>query len=84
MTELVVIEVDVLRELIRDVVRDEQGEAPQANEWVGTAAAANILGCHAKTAARMARRGEIPATRLGSHWRFRRADLDAYLAGGRT
>ncbi len=84
MTELVVMEVDVLRELIREVVRDEQGEALQANEWVGTTAAANIVGCHAKSVARMARRGELPATRLGNQWRFRRADLDAHLAGGRT
>jgi excisionase family DNA binding protein len=84
MTELVVIEVDVLRKLIREAVRDEQGETPPANEWVGTAAAANILGCHAKTLARMARRAEFPATRLGNQWRFRRADLDEYLAGGRT
>ncbi len=84
MTELVVIEIDVLRELIREVVRDEHCETRPASEWVGTAAAARILQCHAKTVARMARRGEIPATRLGNQWRFRRADLDACLAGGIT
>jgi excisionase family DNA binding protein len=84
MTALVVIEVDLLRELLREVVRDEQGATLPANEWVRTAAAANILGRHPKTVARMARRGEIPATRLGNQWRFRRADLDAHLAGART
>lgn len=84
MTELVVIEIDVLRELIREVVRDEHWETRPGSEWVGTADAADILGYHPKTVAGMARRDEIPATRLGSQWRFRRADLDAHLAGGRT
>ena len=82
MTELVVIEVGALRELIREVVRDENGETRPTSEWVGTAAAARILQCHAKTVARMARRGEIAATRLGNQWRFRTVDLDAHVAGG--
>jgi excisionase family DNA binding protein len=38
------------------------------------------LGVHEKTAIRMAREGELPALRIGKHWRFRRSDLEAWAA----
>jgi excisionase family DNA binding protein len=37
--------------------------------------AATYLGIHEKTAIKMARLGQLPALRLGKHWRFRRTDL---------
>jgi excisionase family DNA binding protein len=40
--------------------------------------AGNFLGIHAKTAIKMARVGQLPALRLGKHWRFRRIDLVAW------
>jgi excisionase family DNA binding protein len=36
------------------------------------------LRIHPKTAIRMAREGELPALRIGKHWRFRRIDLEAW------
>jgi len=36
------------------------------------------LGIHEKTVIKMARLGQLPALRLGKHWRFRRADLVAW------
>jgi len=42
--------------------------------------AAAYLRVHPKTAIRLARERRIPAIRLGKHWRFRRADLDAFGA----
>ncbi len=40
--------------------------------------AATYLRVHAKTVIRIARIGQLPALRLGKHWRFRRADLVAW------
>lgn len=41
---------------------------------------ASYLGIHEKTAIRMARIGQLPAIRLGKHWRFRAADLTSWVA----
>lgn len=40
--------------------------------------AATFLGIHEKTVIRLARQKAIPALRLGKHWRFRAADLEAW------
>jgi excisionase family DNA binding protein len=42
--------------------------------------AAALLGVHPKTLVRMARSGEVPALRIGKHWRFRASLLNAYIA----
>ncbi|MBW4026194.1 helix-turn-helix domain-containing protein [Acidipila rosea] len=39
---------------------------------------ATYLGLHEKTVIKMARLHQLPALRLGKHWRFRRADLVAW------
>lgn len=44
------------------------------------AEAAQFLGgLHPKTVQRMARRGELPAYRIGRYWRFRASELDQWL-----
>ena len=44
------------------------------------AEAARFLGgLHPKTVQRMARRGELPAYRLGRFWRYRISELDRWL-----
>ena len=45
--------------------------------WTPTDAG-TYLGVHPKTVVKMARLGQLPALRLGKHWRFRRADLVAW------
>jgi excisionase family DNA binding protein len=42
------------------------------------AQAGTWLGVHEKTAISMARGGELPALRIGKHWRFRRTDLESW------
>jgi excisionase family DNA binding protein len=37
-----------------------------------------------RTMYRLIRNGEIPAIRIGRQWRFRRADLDAWVARQRA
>ena len=42
-------------------------------------AAQFLGGLHAKSVQRMARRGEIPAYRIGKYWRYRARELSACL-----
>lgn len=42
-------------------------------------AAQFLGGLHPKTVQRLARRGEIPAYRIGRYWRFRASELSAWL-----
>jgi len=46
--------------------------------------AAGFLRCSPDTVRRKARAGELPASKIGRVWRFRRADLDEWLAEGGT
>lgn len=41
---------------------------------------AEILGIHPKVVERLAKRGEIPAFKLGRYWRYRAYELDAWIA----
>ena len=36
-------------------------------------------GLHPKTVQRMARRGDLPAYRVGRYWRYRASELDQWL-----
>ena len=42
--------------------------------------AADLLGIHWKTLEIQARRGAIPATKIGNRWRFRTSVLDKWFA----
>ena len=44
-------------------------------------AAAFLGGLQPKTIQRMARRGELPAFRIGRYYRYRASELDAWLRG---
>jgi excisionase family DNA binding protein len=43
--------------------------------------AAEFLRCHPRTLQKMAIRGEIPAKKVGSLWRFSRQRLQAWMQG---
>jgi excisionase family DNA binding protein len=43
-------------------------------------AAKYLGGLHPKTVQRMARRGQLPAYRIGRYWRFRASELNDWLA----
>ena len=38
-----------------------------------------MLGLHPKTVQRLARRGEIPAVRIGRYWRYRASALNHWI-----
>lgn len=42
-------------------------------------AAKYLGGLHPKTVQRMARRGELPAYRIGRYWRYKISELSAWL-----
>jgi excisionase family DNA binding protein len=67
----------------------------EANEISGSAAilfepllddkqAGKMLGLHPKTLQRLARRGDIPAIRIGRYWRFRASTLDQWIENQQT
>ena len=73
-----------LRELVRSAVAEAlAGRVEQVtSDWVDAAGAAAILGVHVRTIGNLAKRRDLPSTRVGRLLRFRRADLVAYLAAG--
>ncbi|NDJ76763.1 MAG: helix-turn-helix domain-containing protein [Chloroflexi bacterium] len=57
----------------------------ESSEWVSLGEAADIIGVHPATIRNWAERGEFPFRRTpGGHRRFRRADLDEWLASNRV
>jgi len=59
-------------------MRDPEGEILTLDE------VALYLKAGKRTVYRLAQRGEIPAFKLGGTWRFRRAELDRWIAAGIT
>ncbi len=79
--------VDVLRALVRDVVREELAREKSPKEPAGhlsTRAAAEHAGVAMGTIRRWIRDGKLPELRAGRHLRVRRSDVDALLGGDRT
>ncbi len=52
---------------------------PVFEELLTLKEAANLLGIHWKTLEGQARRGLVPATKVGKRWRFRATVLDEWL-----
>lgn len=42
--------------------------------------AAQLLGIHPETLRRMARRGEVPALKVGRFWKYRSSALDSWVS----
>ena len=86
---VVVVSSDELRALIRAAVDDAlAARASAANEapaeWLDARGAAAVLAVHPRTVAKLAKSGELPASRVGKLLRFRRADVAAFLERQRT
>jgi excisionase family DNA binding protein len=81
-TELIVTTREQLSEIIRQAVRAELGGNIAPAQWLDTTGAAAILRIHPKTVGRLARTGELQASRLGRSWRFRQSDLEEFLEAG--
>lgn len=46
---------------------------------VGVREVADALGLHTDTVKKKAQRGEIPALKIGKHWRFRLSEVDGWI-----
>jgi len=72
--------VEVLRALVRDVVRDELGKAVRDDGYMTVAEAAAVARLKSATLREWIKRGRLKATHLGRRLRVTRADLDAAMA----
>ena len=54
--------------------------ARQADEIMSAEELAQYLGCHLITLYRLIRTAKIPAFKLVKHWRFRRSEIDRWIA----
>ena len=54
----------------------------QGHELLTCEEAAAHLRLHVRTVGRLLTQGTLPGVKVGRQWRLRRADLEAYLAGG--
>jgi excisionase family DNA binding protein len=79
--QLVLVDVTVLRQLIRDEVRGAIDEANEPPAWLTSEQAGELLGLHSKSAARLARQGDIRAVKVGRSYRFERRDVESFLRG---
>jgi excisionase family DNA binding protein len=58
-------------------------ERQQADKWLSANEAGKVIGVTGKTIIRMSEKGEITGYRVGSVWRFKRGDVEAYLEAHR-
>lgn len=82
---LVVIDPAELATLIEDAVTRalDRRAAPDAGAWLDVRTVAALLGVHRDTASRMARFNEIPSYRVGRSYRFKRDEIEAWIAKNR-
>ena len=61
----------------------KQGRAPgrgvMGSEVMTLGDVASYLLCHTSTIYRLLKQGDIPAFKVGSDWRFLRADIDKWI-----
>jgi excisionase family DNA binding protein len=60
----------------------EERLAAMDKDILDVAGAAVVLGVSVRTIYNLARKGDIPATRVGREWRFARKNLIAWVANG--
>jgi len=58
----------------------DPGDIDREREVMTLRDAAEYLNCHPSTLYRMVNHGDIPGFRLGGGWRFRRSDLEKWIA----
>jgi len=61
------------------MIEKMSGDAMTDEQLLTTEEVARYLKLHPRTVTNMAERGELPASKVGRHWRFRKQDVDAYL-----
>jgi excisionase family DNA binding protein len=79
------IELDELRaETVLDILGGEGGLLADRPSYITTGQAAEMLGVSRPTVVALIDRGDLPATRVGTHRRLALADVRAHLARSQT
>lgn len=76
---VVVVDAEQLTAIVREAVRAELAAAPAASEYLDAAALAGLLGIARSTVPQLVKREGLPTVRLGRAYRFRRAEVIAWL-----
>lgn len=64
---------------LSEMERQFRGVALGVEALLTTKEASQVLKIHPKVLERMAKRGEVPALKVGKFWRYRAAVLDAWI-----
>lgn len=79
MSDWIRVDEDAVRELVRQVAREEieasREKSTPAGRYLSTGEAADILAVSERTIQRMCLSGELPAVQLGNRWKVRLCDL---------
>jgi excisionase family DNA binding protein len=82
---IVTLTAEQLRDIVRAAVREElaatRSNVPAA--MLTPSEVAKALRLSTRHVRNLLAEGELPAVRVGSRWRVKRTDVDAYLAGRR-
>jgi len=62
-----------------DDQKDKSAKRPERTQIMTPKEAAKYLGFHLVTIYRLLKKREIPATKIGGQWRFKKDILDAWL-----
>lgn len=74
-TVLISLSEDEFRDIVRDAVRAELSQQTIERDVLTTAQAADLLGTHPVVVRRWVRERGLPANKIGSTYRFNRADV---------
>jgi len=69
-------------DVLADLVAERLAASPADDGWLSTAQAADYLGCTPDRLHDLVARRALKHGRDGRRLRFKRSDLDAYVAGG--
>ena len=61
--------------------KGKSGKRPERTQIMTPKEAAKYLGFHLVTVYRLLKKREVPATKIGGQWRFKKDVLDAWLNG---
>jgi len=70
---------DMSKELEKGIDKTKPAKRPERTQIMTPKEAAKYLGFHLVTVYRLLKKREIPATKIGGQWRFKKDVLDAWL-----
>ena len=77
--KVIMVTPDELEQLVRKAVREAMGAPANDAEFIETADVAKLLGVSTKSVSKYVRSEGLPAVKAGAHYRFKRADVVAWL-----